>query len=373
VKREHRQGIGQWLRPNSRRTGLTAREAVMTRHLALVGMLVTAVFFLTWLAHDPAALWPFSLASAFILIAFALVFRRSASPEAAPLIIAVIFAAIIKGIVLFGADAGIHLFSLVTVALASRLLARQHKGFLLVCFLIAGILLAGTPLLLPGERALASLPDFMLTVFYILSAVTTVIIIGTAAYWLHMETDLAEKRLRSLNTQLETLARTDELTGLANRRGLISVLGDEWARGRREETWLAVIMCDVDHFKAFNDSEGHDKGDDCLQAIARILESTVQRPADLVARYGGEEFTVILPGTDLPGAETVAEKLRQAVAGKRIPNPGLPGQECITISAGVTAMRADKLSDPMELIREADHALYEAKDAGRNRVARYTG
>lgn len=344
----------------------------MTRHLAIVGVLVTAIFFLTLLIHDAAVLWPFSLSSAFFLLAFALVLRRSASPEAAPLIIAVIFASIIKGIALFGAEAGIHLFSLVTVALASRLLARQHKGFLLACFLLAGILLAGTPWLVPGERALASLPDFMIAGFYVLCAVTTVMVIGTAAYWLHTETDRAEKRLRSLNTQLETLARTDELTGLANRRGLISVLGQEWARGRREGAWLAVIMCDVDHFKAYNDSEGHDKGDDCLQAIARVLESTVQRPADLVARYGGEEFTVILPGTDLAGAEAVAEKLRQTVADKRIPNPGLPGQECITISAGVTAMPADKLSDPMELIREADHALYEAKDAGRNRVADYT-
>ena len=185
-----------------------------------------------------------------------------------------------------------------------------------------------------------------------------------------------ERRIQELATQLErerndarATAITDELTQLANRRQFDRALTAEFYRLKRSGAPLSLIMIDVDHFKAFNDRYGHPAGDDCLRRIAGALKSVVGRGADLAARYGGEEFAVILPETGLDGAELLAERLRAAVQDLAIPHQDNSAAEWVTISLGVVSRGVVTLADPDPLIELADVAMYQAKRAGRNRVA----
>ena len=180
----------------------------------------------------------------------------------------------------------------------------------------------------------------------------------------------ANAQLEAANRRLQGLATTDGLTGVANRRGLDAALAAEWLRMGRDTTYLALLLVDIDFFKAYNDHLGHQAGDDALRHIAHCLEVTAcRREGDLVARYGGEEFAVILPGTDRFGAIDVAERLREAVEALRLPHPGSP-VGMVTISIGVAAahLAGDRNNDPHALVAIADRELYRAKQAGRNRV-----
>ncbi len=164
---------------------------------------------------------------------------------------------------------------------------------------------------------------------------------------------------------LERLAGTDPLTELANRRRFGKVLQDEWRRAIRDTGQLSLLMMDADHFKSFNDMYGHPAGDELLKAFATCLTDTVRRPGDLAARYGGEEFTVLLPGTDSAGAQTVAEAIRLAVLDLAMPHAGSPNG-FVTVSIGVASMRPLIGQSSDLLLAAADAALYQAKGEGRN-------
>ncbi|HEY9881782.1 MAG TPA: diguanylate cyclase [Leptolyngbyaceae cyanobacterium] len=175
--------------------------------------------------------------------------------------------------------------------------------------------------------------------------------------------------LTEANEQLKKIAFLDGLTQVANRRRFEQYIQQEWRRLTREQSPLALIMCDIDYFKNFNDIYGHQAGDSCLRRVARALSRSIKRPADLVARYGGEEFAVILPGTDLAGAEKVAEDIRIAVRSRRIPHAGSQVESFVTLSLGVASCVPMATSFPEALIRKADTALYQAKNEGRDRVS----
>ncbi len=176
------------------------------------------------------------------------------------------------------------------------------------------------------------------------------------------------RRLDSANQELRRLSSVDGLTGIANRRQFDETMEREWRRTLRTQGELALLLCDVDHFKGFNDRFGHQAGDDCLRLVARCLAQTLDRGGDLAARYGGEEFAVILPDTRLEGALFVAERLRQAITSLRIPHPDSP-HGVVTISIGAATLAAHRETPCQCLIRDADEALYHAKHQGRNRVA----
>jgi diguanylate cyclase (GGDEF)-like protein len=177
-----------------------------------------------------------------------------------------------------------------------------------------------------------------------------------------------EKKLQEANRQLETLASMDGLTRLSNRRKFDEYIALEWKRGIRDKDPLSLIILDVDFFKVFNDTYGHQAGDDCLRSVAGVIGSNTKRVPDLAARYGGEEFAVILPATDLEGALHLAEAIRTKVQGLAISHEMSEANQCVTVSAGVASVIPAKDSSPDELIRMADMALYEAKAAGRNRT-----
>ena len=169
-------------------------------------------------------------------------------------------------------------------------------------------------------------------------------------------------RLAAMVEQLHDLAQRDPLTGLANRRALDEQLDELFARGER----FAVILVDVDAFKAFNDAYGHQIGDDCLRRVAAMLRASLRFTSDRIARMGGEEFAVVLPKTSLEDARIMAERMRKAVHDLRIPHLGSPTGDAVTISLGVSASTMP--TAPGELITRADKALYRAKALGRNRV-----
>lgn len=176
-----------------------------------------------------------------------------------------------------------------------------------------------------------------------------------------------EDQLHQANARLQALAEQDGLTGLSNRRCFDAELVREYGHARRDKKPLALLMIDVDWFKPFNDLYGHPTGDECLKRVAAVIKEAARRPHDLAARYGGEEFVALLPDTNMAGAEMVAERIREAVLDLRIEHGG-SAFRTVTVSIGAISLDWADLDDSEGLLRQADRALYQAKDAGRNKV-----
>ena len=177
-----------------------------------------------------------------------------------------------------------------------------------------------------------------------------------------------EQLLLDANNKLLEQSLTDPLTGLANRRDFDAYMDNEWARMERNRLPLSVVMCDVDYFKKYNDAYGHQKGDHCLQALARVLEEVAQRPADLPARYGGEEFVLVLPETDAAGALHVARSVCDQVQALGIEHIVSDVSPHVTMSVGVATVIPTAEHTVDFLVQIADEALYKAKQQGRNRA-----
>ncbi len=174
--------------------------------------------------------------------------------------------------------------------------------------------------------------------------------------------------LKRQSDVLRQLSLTDSLTGIANRRCFDQALEREWRRCERLGTPLALMMIDVDCFKAYNDRYGHQAGDDCLKTVADCLAHCLHRPSDLVARYGGEEFAVLLPEQELEGALVIARRMIDEARGLNIAHDSSPVAPYVTLSIGATAAVPRRDTLPGKLVLDADKELYQAKSAGRDRV-----
>jgi diguanylate cyclase (GGDEF)-like protein len=179
----------------------------------------------------------------------------------------------------------------------------------------------------------------------------------------------AEKALEDANRILRRMASLDGLTLIANRRHFNKIIWHEWRRLAREKQPLSLVLCDIDHFKLYNDIYGHVQGDECLKKIARCISRCVCRPADMAARYGGEVFALLLPNTPLEGARHVAEKVRRKIDELQIPHRGSGSGPHISLSMGIACRIPVHTSSPEHLVHDADTALYNAKNSGRNRIA----
>jgi diguanylate cyclase (GGDEF)-like protein len=179
---------------------------------------------------------------------------------------------------------------------------------------------------------------------------------------------LLSTKLSIANQSLELLSLQDGLTDLANRRLFDMYLETQIAVARRHRRTLALVLCDVDNFKAYNDHYGHQAGDECLKQIALALRACCRRRADMAARYGGEEFALILPDTDLIGAIQIAEAARDAIAKLMIPHAQSATEAYVSISGGIAVLPEKNDFTAQQLIAAADQTLYQAKQQGRNRM-----
>jgi diguanylate cyclase (GGDEF)-like protein/PAS domain S-box-containing protein len=178
----------------------------------------------------------------------------------------------------------------------------------------------------------------------------------------------AEQKLKEANELLEKLSKIDGLTGIPNRRYYDETLEQEWQRAKMKSRPLSLIMLDIDCFKAYNDTYGHLKGDECLQQVAVAIEDCLRHKGDFLARFGGEEFSVILPHTDWHGVKVVAETIRKKIESLSIENRFSSVKSTVTVSLGVATMIPTLNKDAVDLIEMADRSLYEAKNNGRNKV-----
>ncbi|MEK6729229.1 MAG: diguanylate cyclase [Planctomycetota bacterium] len=178
----------------------------------------------------------------------------------------------------------------------------------------------------------------------------------------------SNQKLQQVNVILNRLSRIDGLTGIANRRHFDDLFCQEWKHAGRLSKPISLILVDIDFFKNFNDTYGHQLGDECLKQVAGALSMALKRPCDVIARYGGEEFVAFLPETDEKGAIMVAETMQVNMANVNIPHRNSPVSDKVTVSIGVsTDVPATNLL-PGTLIADADKALYQAKQEGRNRI-----
>ncbi|MEK9628678.1 MAG: diguanylate cyclase [Nitrospinota bacterium] len=188
-----------------------------------------------------------------------------------------------------------------------------------------------------------------------------------------MEEELLNTQARLIGAveELKELATKDALKGISNRRFFDEYLEKEWKRAQRDQYPFSLVMIDLDYFKLYNDTYGHQRGDTCLKEVAGVIDDAMKRPADMAARFGGEEFALVLPETSSEGAIRLSDKLREAIYSMNLEHKNNPNEPRVTVSMGTATMKVDKGSDYKDLIAKADKALYAAKNSGRNRVASF--
>jgi diguanylate cyclase (GGDEF)-like protein len=190
---------------------------------------------------------------------------------------------------------------------------------------------------------------------------------GTRLLETHFENERLADELSTSNRRLSSLADTDELTSLFNRRSMFNRLRNEWNRHFRSRTMLSLMYIDLDCFKQYNDTYGHEAGDQCLIRIAKLLHNHALRSSDMAARFGGEEFALILPETGKQDAERIAASIINDLAHLHIPHTGSSVTDHVTVSIGIASMSPDEPDNDSVLREAADQMLYQAKHAGRNR------
>ena len=194
-------------------------------------------------------------------------------------------------------------------------------------------------------------------------------------YLMQLERDAAffalremKKQLEKSNRKLEKLSMLDGLTGIANRRHFDSSFEEEYQRARQTQSPLSLILIDIDYFKLFNDTYGHQPGDDCLKQVASVLENECKKSTDLAARYGGEEFVILLPDTSAQSALLVANRIREHIKELQIEHESSDTSNCVTVSQGISCLLPNGVISSEELLERADKALYSAKENGRDQV-----
>ena len=258
---------------------------------------------------------------------------------------------------------------------ALRLVAEIPPDLILLDILMPGMDGYEVCRLLKSSASTSNIPVIFLTAKGDVADETLGLAIGAVDYIVKpVSVPIVQARVRThvelkrRGDLLETLSMRDGLTGIANRRHFDDYLTRAWRQALRNGTPLSLVMADIDHFKAYNDTYGHMAGDECLRAVAGTLAEALKRPGDLVARYGGEEFVIVLEDTTQTGAAHLAESMRQAVEALGLEHRDSSVSSVVTVTLGTATTLPRPGQSPDDLLSLADHKLYEAKLAGRNRV-----
>ena len=261
---------------------------------------------------------------------------------------------------ILGFSSGFHIYALGLIPLAMTF----DRWPLAARMTFSGALIANyLGLAVSGHMLFARHTGFIVDLFRYGNFTVGALVLAALSYYYVRAVDTAEQALLNQNRRLDSLSRTDQLTGLPNRRHALEWLTHEEARVQRYGTVAAVGIADLDFFKQINDRQGHDAGDAVLAAVAREITAAV-RGQDVIARWGGEEFLVLLPDTDLEGGRIAMEKVRAAVAACSVPWEG--GELRVTVTVGVSVLSGTVTID--ETVRLADRALYQGKNEGRDLV-----
>lgn len=271
----------------------------------------------------------------------------------------------------------IYIDTVMLIQIFGLVLLRMQFNYAIpsVLMIIAGVSMALLNITFPGS-AHDHLIDLILIIFAgALCLVANYLIERSvrADYLQQRILEFHQQDLESTNLHLQKLLRSDALTGIFNRRHFDSHLADEFRRAERSGDSVALLMLDVDYFKRYNDTYGHQAGDEVLSVVAQTLAAFARRPGDAAARYGGEEFALILPGISETDAMAIAEEVVASIYTQNLPHKSSLISDRLTVSVGVASLQPDGLNqNEAVLIAKADQALYLAKDSGRNRACNWS-
>jgi diguanylate cyclase (GGDEF)-like protein len=272
----------------------------------------------------------------------------------------------------------IYIDTLMLIQIFGLTLLRMQFSYAIACVLVivAGATSALLLLDFPGSQS-ENLIDLMLIFFAgTLCLVANYMMERSARldYLQQRLLEIGQRELEKTNTHLQQLLRSDALTGIANRRHFDVRLDEEFRRAARNRSALALLMVDIDSFKQYNDTYGHQAGDETLVRVAQVLSLFARRPGDVAARYGGEEFSLILPGSNEADALVIADEIVAYVFSQNMPHRSARASDRVTVSIGVAALQAEhETMQAADLVARADQALYFAKSSGRNCARSWTG
>jgi diguanylate cyclase (GGDEF)-like protein len=352
------------------------RQIVLTNQLCLLCILLPSCYQLFYLLHNPLVYWPILLVNCLFMFSYLLPLglnARQLHQSASLLALTLSSAHLFVDSALLSSASGAHLLYFALGA-GLALIFRQYGQLRLVslALLLSGLFVL-VEWLFPRSAAIVVVPSPYIEIMYALTALAGLTLATGFSFTFRQAMVRSEASLRRVARELEQLSLTDELTRLPNRRALEQVMERESGRAVRYAQPLAVLMIDVDYFKAFNDHYGHDTGDQCLGAVASVLQQSLHRQADLVARYGGEEFCIVLPDTSEQGALQVSDRVLNRMRNLDWPHAKSPVAPYVTVSIGYAVQEMTPDDDVQALREQADIALYRAKASGRACVRGYAG
>jgi len=345
--------------------------------LTLLVLLAAGVMDLLFVRNDPDGAWLLRYGVVSPLVLALVLFSRTAFfprwQQFSLSLFTLVLAGLVFGLLYIGDDRTILIYSpgLLLVAMFAGTLLHLRFWLALVLLTVIGAIYA---LLIGYQRAQPV--DILAALLLFYAMASAIALLGGYRVEHTARRQFLQARLLSLkqselelaNHQLQELVDQDGLTGIANRRHFDQQLITEWNRARRGGYPLSLLLIDLDFFKNYNDTYGHQAGDDCLIVVGSVLRAHTQRSGDVAARYGGEEFAMILPATDEADAEEIGWRVVRDIASYRIPHRASRAADVVTASVGVACVVPAPLQTPRDLLGWADEALYEAKGSGRNRV-----
>lgn len=335
------------------------RQLVKTANLAFIALTAfLAILKMIVVGASPPPTPAFILLTG--LIANAIYLSRGGSPaRAAVVLVGLLILGLILGSLNTGSFSGPVVLLSPLVPLSAMLLISNRAAWLslwLIGVVLAGLYLVDIYQLIPENPHNPTLLKFARFV-----SVASLCLIATGMMWWF------SREFKESLAKVKGESNTDYLTGIYNRRAIENILFHEVNRTRRDGDWLSFVIGDIDHFKLYNDSNGHQEGDRCLIIVAETIRTCSRRATDVVGRFGGEEFVIILPGTDPDGACKVVEDCREAIQGLNI-HYGPDNPRPVTLTLGCVSIQGNRIENIEQIIKLADDALYRGKDQGRNRA-----